>query len=299
MQQATGLADALRLTASTVLERIAQYVPSVLGAVVLLIAGWVLARVLRMFAGRLMALLDRSLVRLLGQGRASALGLGRSAELLGVIVFWSVLLFFLAAATSVLGLDTFAQLFGRLIDQLPTLLAGLLIVAAGYVVSRLVGDLVLGAASRLEPAQRTVLARAAQITVLTAAILIGADQIGVRVTFLAIFVGAAAAAVVAGVVVAVSLGARMHVANLIGARAFAQEFERGQYIRIAGIEGRVIEARGGGIVLETEAGRAVLPGRLALQEPVVLLVAGAPVAEPVGKPSAEPSGKPSAEPSDG
>ena len=76
-----------------------------------------------------------------------------------------------------------------------------------------------------------------------AAVLVGADQIGIRVTFLAIFVGIAAGAVAGGVIIAISLGARIHVANMIGAQEVA-DHELGQRIRVAGFEGRILELTG-------------------------------------------------------
>jgi hypothetical protein len=116
----------------------------------------------------------------------SRLRVGRSANVLGTVVYWVVLLFFVTAATQVLGLQTFTDWLARLLDYLPTLAAGVLIIVAGYVLASFVADLVLATATRLQPAQRTALARLAQGATLVAAILVGADQIGIRVTWIAI-----------------------------------------------------------------------------------------------------------------
>jgi hypothetical protein len=48
-----------------------------------------------------------------------------SATVFGTIVFWAVLLFFITAATQILGLVTFTQGLARLIEYLPSLIAGL------------------------------------------------------------------------------------------------------------------------------------------------------------------------------
>jgi hypothetical protein len=96
----------------------------------------------------------------------------------------------------------------------------------------------------------------------------------VRVTFLAIFVGIAAGALAGGVVFAVSLGARTHVANLIGAQRLRQDYLPGQRIRVAGFEGRILELTAQSVVIETGEGRVSLPGRLFSEQPVVLLAPG-------------------------
>ena len=69
------------------------------GALMLLLFGWVLAKLLRALSHRLLQWSDSALERLLGPGRAARLRVGRSAGLLGAVVFWAVMLFFVATAT--------------------------------------------------------------------------------------------------------------------------------------------------------------------------------------------------------
>lgn len=271
MNQGTSLTDDLAQVATSVMDRVIEYLPSIIGAVLLLFAGWILAMLLRAVTARALALLDGVLRRLLGVQMAERARVAQSAGVLGGIVYWGVLLFFVAAATHALGLDTFTQWLSRLLDHLPTVIAGLLIVAAGYVFSRVIADVILRATPQLAESQRLVVARAAQASILVAAILVGADQIGIRVTFLAIFVGIGAGAIAGGVVISISLGARVHVANLIGMREVGRSHELGQRIRVAGHEGRILELTGQAVVLETDDGRVSLPGRIFSEEPVVLI----------------------------
>jgi len=271
MNPLRSLREALATVGSALLERIVAFVPSVLGAVLLLIVGWVLARVLRVVATRAALLLDTLLVRVGGPAGAERLRMGRAAAVFGTVVFWVVLLFFATAATQVLGLQTFTNWLARLIDYLPTLAAGVLIVVAGYVLSRFVADLVRATVTRLDAAQRSVLARLTQIAILVGAVLVGADQIGIRITFLAIFAAAAAAAVVGGLAIAVGLGARDHIANLIGAHHLRQAFTVGQTIRVAGHQGRVLEVTAAALILETDEGRVNLPGRIYSDQPIAVI----------------------------
>jgi len=271
MNQLRSLGDALANVGSTLLERFVAFVPSVLGAVLLLIAGWVLARILRVLAVRAALLLDTLLARMSGAGGSERPRVGRASSVLGTVVFWVVLLFFATAATQVLGLQTFTDWLTRLIDYVPTLAAGVLIIVAGYVLSRFAADLVRAAVTRLDVAQRSVLARLTQIAILVGAVLVGADQIGVRITFLAIFAAAAAAAIVGGLAIAVGLGARDHIANLIGAHQLRQAFAVGQIVRVAGHQGRILEVTTAALILETDEGRVTLPGRVYGEQPIAVL----------------------------
>jgi len=263
-----NFADSLTGAATALLDRLTTHLPSLIWAILLLAAGWLLARLLRVLAVRGMQLAETLIERMAGPSRIKV---GRSANVLGTIVYWVVLLFFVTAATSALGLQTFTDWLSRLLDYLPTLAAGVLIIVAGYILAGFVADVVRATAGRLEPAQRNALARLAQSATLVAAILVGADQIGIRVTWIAILAAVVIAAVLGGVTIAVSLGARGYVANLIGAHYLRQAFRVGQRVRVAGFEGRIVEVSATSLVLEAKEGRVALPGRVYHDEPIVLL----------------------------
>ncbi|MGH8745328.1 MAG: mechanosensitive ion channel family protein, partial [Burkholderiales bacterium] len=107
------LGAAITNSASAILERLVTYLPSVLGAVLLLFAGWFLGRLLRALTVRGAVLAETLLARFLAPRAAEKLRFGRSAAVLGTVVFWVVLLFFVTAATQVLGLQTFTDWLAR------------------------------------------------------------------------------------------------------------------------------------------------------------------------------------------
>ncbi len=272
--QDASLREQLAQIGTLIVERTVQYAPSILGAVLLLLAGWIVAAVLRAMTGRVLVVLDHVFARVAGPRWSERVRLARSSNVLGTLVFWAVVLFFATAATNLLGLQFFTQWLSRALDYLPALLAGLTVMAVGLVLARIAGDLIRDAGGPLAPEQRRLAARAVQICVVVGAVLVAADQIGVRVTFLALFVGITAGTIAGGIVLAFSLGARTHVANLIGAQRLRRDYGAGQRIRVAGFEGRILELTEQSVVIETSEGRVTLPGRIFSEEPVVMLAQG-------------------------
>lgn len=259
---------ALNQAATATFNHFIVHLPNLLGALALLLLGWLLARVLRALTRRGAALLDSLIARTIGAARWQ---IGRSAAVLGAVVYWVVLLFFVTAATQTLGLQTFTDWLSRLLDYLPTLAAGLLIVAAGYVLSGFVAELVRATATGLADPQRDALARVAQGAMLVMALLVGADQIGLKVTWIAVLAAVLVASLIGGVTLAISLGARGYVANLIGAHYLRQSLQLGQHVRVAGHEGHIVDVTATSLVLETETGRVMLPGRIYHEEAIVLV----------------------------
>lgn len=267
----SSFSEGLGQATAHALDRMTAHLPQLLGALVLVIIGWVLARLLRAATRRGAALLDALVARSTGRARWRS---GRSGVVLGSIVYWVVLLFFITAATQTLGLQTFTDWLARLLDHLPTLTAGLLIMVAGYVLSGFVADLVRATTTAMAAAQRAALARLAQGATLLAALLIGADQIGLKVTWLAILATVVLAATMLGVTVALALGARGYVANLIGAHYLRQAFQLGQRVRVGEHEGRIVDVSATSLVLETAEGRVLLPGCVYHDQAIHLLSRG-------------------------
>lgn len=268
-----NLGAALTGATTNILERIVAYLPSLLGALLLIVLGWLVARLLRALTMRAVLLIETLVTRLSTQQGAEPLRMRRASAVIGAIVFWGVLLVFVTAATRVLELTSFTDWLDRLVGYLPTLTAGVLIFVAGYLLARFAADLVAAASHRFEAQQRRLLARVVQVTILTGAILVGADQIGIKITFLAIFAAAIAAVIGGALALAVGLGARDYVANLIGAHYMRQAFATGQTIRAGEFQGRILDITATSVVLETSEGRVSVPARIYNDRPIVVLAA--------------------------
>jgi Conserved TM helix len=263
----------LQATLNDVYRAFIEYLPHFLAALLLLFAGWLVARLLRAACIRLASGLDNLLARLGRWSRAKRrLTLtGGARILIGNVVFWVVILLFVAMAARVARLELFTAWLDRLVAWLPTLLAGGLIVLAGWFVSTLVRDVVSAALASAGSAQSELFGRIAQGAVFLAGLVIGLDQVGIDITFLTILFAIVAAGLLLSVALAFGLGARDLVANLIGAQQLTRLLEPGQVARIDGIEGQVIELTPTAVILATGEGRLAIPARR-FQETAVLMV---------------------------
>jgi hypothetical protein len=263
-----GLSYALR----DWLERAIDYLPYLLGGILILVFGWVVARLLSGGAVRLAHLLEQTALRLANRPLPEA---GDApppwTRVLGSIVFWVVILFFLTLATQLLGLETFSSWLHRVAAYLPTLFVGALIILAGFLISAIMRDVVIATAP-LPEQQRMLIGRIVQFVILIIAFVIGADQIGINVTFLVILAAVVLGTFLGGVALTVSLGARTFVANLISAQSVRTQYQVGQVIRIAIYEGRILALTPTAVVLETTEGRVTLPAKFFSEEPVTVLM---------------------------
>jgi hypothetical protein len=115
------LAESVRRVAFQILE----YLPSILGAVVLLLAGWGVARLLRYTTEQLT---EKTLVRLahtrpMDTRIKQPHSYSAAPRIASRIVFWVVMLFFILAAAEVLELRVISGLLSGVTAYLPRLLA--------------------------------------------------------------------------------------------------------------------------------------------------------------------------------
>lgn len=257
------------------LSAFVSYLPNLLGAILLILAGWLVGHLVRAGTGKigdgLNRLFDRTLrVRGLSRFRISPW----ATRLLGNVLFWLIILLFITAATRVARLDAFSSWLDRIVAYLPTLIAGGLIVLVGYLISVLARDLVAATFSTAGLWHSHLAGMAAQSAIFLTGLIIGIDQIGVNVTFLVIVAAIVLGAVLLGMSAAFALGARGLVEDLIGAHHMKQQFQPGQIARIGDLEGEILEFTATGVVLATEQGRTTIPAKAFNRDVMVLITPG-------------------------
>lgn len=159
--------------------RVANFLPSLIGAILILVVGWIVAR-----------LAQRVLVRFLKTIRlddisqrvriAEVLQKGdikyTLSELLGVFLYWLVVLATLLAALNALGLTVAAGLLERVLGYVPDVLAGAIVLVLGLFLAALVGGVVQTAAANVGIAQARGLGQIVRVVVIVFATVIALEK---------------------------------------------------------------------------------------------------------------------------
>ena len=263
---------AVRIAFRELVEAGAELVPNLVGALVLVLAGWLVAKLLRSLILRLGTGLDRL---------AESMGLRDEADparmrwpvsrIVAVTVYWLMILFFVTVAAQVLGLTAVADLFRDLIGYVPTVLLSGAAVFVIVALSATVAAWVERAARAADVASAAALAMTARILMIAMASIIALGQIGVDTVLLVNVFSLVVAAFLLGAALALGIGAADAVRNLISAHHMRGAYRIGQRVQVAGEEGEILELTSTGVVLETNGGRTLVPARL-FQEQVSKLL---------------------------
>lgn len=243
-------------------RQLVAHVPQLLGAILLLLAGWVVAYLLQLLTRKLIGGLDALFSRFSRHPDRHKQIQVSSANLISKFVFWIVLIFFFTAAAKMLGWELFSGWLQSLIRYLPSLVTGLLIILIGFLVANAARPALAGAAASAGVAHSDMLAHTVQIVIIFTAVVIGVEQIGINVGFLTTIMVVVAGVLLAGGALAFALGANTLVANMIGAQFARKNCRIGEVLNIAGLEGELVEITQTALVLETPEGRAFIPAKL-------------------------------------
>jgi len=228
------------------LNRVAAFLPNLVGALLVLLIGWLLAWLAQRVTRRVLARLgfDRLSER---AGVADALaraGIETSAaRLVGRIIYWLLLLTFLMIAVESLGLTGAATALHALVAYLPHVLGAAIVLVGGALLGQFLGKGVQALAAGSGVEFHAALGRAIQYIVLAMAAILTADQLGLNTTLLNDVLGNLLTVAGAGLALAFALGSREAVRNLLAGFYAKDLFEIGQTVEVDGYRG-TLEAIG-------------------------------------------------------
>jgi small-conductance mechanosensitive channel len=189
----------------------------------------------------------------------------------GRTIFWIIILFALAIVTQTLGIPVLTSWFDRLVQFIPNLLAALVIVLAGVVASRLVGDLIGSAISQTEVTGGQSITKLVRFVILFIASVVAINQIGIDINFLTNLVVVIIAMLLLGAALAFGLGAKTSISNILGAYYFQKSYHVGNLIKVGDVEGEIVKITTTAVYLKTKNGQVVIPAKVFSEEKSTLL----------------------------
>jgi small-conductance mechanosensitive channel len=236
--------------------------PRLAGAAGLLVVGWLLALLMRMLASRLIAALGRMVPhRMLRRGLPQLTIERQVSDIIGLVVFWAVLLFFLAAAADALGIPVLSTSLVGFGFYLPRLIGAILIAVFGLVLGNLAREAVTAAASAAGAPFAAAVGQIIRAAILIAAGLIAVAELGIDITLLTAVLSVTLLAVLGAFSLAFGLGARTAVSNIIGAHYLRQIYKVGEEVRFGEIEGTIMNITTVAVIVRVSDGEMVIPAK--------------------------------------
>ena len=257
---------------NTMLEQVGAFVPRLAAALVVLIVGIVVARIVgRVIRTALSAAgLDRMAERWGISETLERAGLGRSLTSLVSGLVRAIILFVIALiAVSVLGLPALEQSMNEAILFIPRLVVALVIMMAGLIAGNAVRNRVDRLSRQMDLGSS--LGIIAMVGVLTIAAIIAAAQVGIPTMFLVMLATTVVGGLALTIALSIGLGTRHVVGQLAAGRYLGDTLRPGLRVRVGEVEGEIVAMRGPATTVRTADGSIVrVPNRMMLESLVTL-----------------------------
>lgn len=200
------------------LLQVGHFLPKLALAVLVLIAGWILAKFARFALTKALRAINFNVLTeragiddFLEQGGIE----GGTTGIFAVLVYWLVILAALVIAFNGLGLTYITDLLGKVVLFVPKVIVALLILAFGAYFARFVGDAVIAYCRNIGIRDGDLLGKLAQYAIIAFVVLIALDQVNVggdivRQSFLIVLAG-----VVFALALAFGIGGQRRAAELL------------------------------------------------------------------------------------
>lgn len=224
--------------------KIANFIPNLFGALVLVILGFLVAKLLDTLLSKLLAKLG--LDRLMGGTGLTKLiaRIGIKAPvstLIGKIVYWFILLIFLISAAESLGLERVSATLDVLALYVPKMFAAALVLVGGILLAQLLNTMVKGAAEGVRLEYGAGLGRIVQVMVIIISVSVAIGQLEIKAELLNYVVAIVLLSI--GLAGALALGlASKDIAGQIIAGIYVRElYEIGQNVQVGDVQGCIEE----------------------------------------------------------
>lgn len=160
----------------------------------------------------------------------------------------------------------------RLLSSLPDLVIAVLVVVLGWAAATAVRGAIRQTLSGVRPGAADIVAAVVYWTILVLALLVAAEQVGIEVGVLRQLLSLLVGGLVLAGALAVGLGTRGLVAEVVAGRHVQQIVDVGDRIAVAGHEGVVVARGHASVRLATADGEVEVPNGRLLADPVTIRV---------------------------
>ncbi len=235
--------DVLVVSGQDILWQIMNFLPKILVALLLIIIGWLIAKLIEKVANKILDLIginnisEKSGIErfLISSGLPSNL-----SYIFARILFWTILILFLLPIADILGLRFFAVIINDVIMYLPNLFVALFILLIGAWGAKVFSGIVRGSSSRMGLDNSELLGTLTNIFILVITFIIALTQLKIQTeiltSILLILIGSL------GLAIAISfgIGSKDVFKNIIAGVYLNKSIKEGESVKFSDIKGKIL-----------------------------------------------------------
>ena len=244
------------------LESFLSVIPNVLGAILVFIIGWIVAKIFGGITGRILRSIGidglaakLNEIEIVQQSNIKII----PSRLFSKIVYYILLLIFSIVAAEILQIEPVSQLILDILNYIPQLISAALVLVIGVLVADVIKNIVLTTTQSLGIPSAKIIGAFVFYFVLLMSIVTALTQIGIDTKFistnLSVIIGGAVAAFALGY----GLASKDTMSNFLASFYSKDRFVIGDVISVDGTKGEIIYMDNNSLTLQTEDSQVIIP----------------------------------------
>ncbi|MBU0605036.1 MAG: hypothetical protein KKH77_01970 [Candidatus Omnitrophica bacterium] len=191
--------------------KIWSYIPAIAGAIIILVVGWLLAKLIETIvtkilkAVRLDSVSDKiGISKVLAQGDIKM----SLSELVGAIIYWFVILVAVATMFDALNLKMASDIISRLVGYVPNILAAIFILIIGSFLANFIATIIRTAGTNAGLKNAKLMSQISQVVLMVFTVIIAIEQLKVATALLVLAVNIILISIGLGIALAFGLGCK-------------------------------------------------------------------------------------------
>lgn len=173
-------------------------------------------------------------------------------QILGALVYYSILLIFVISASEVLGFKLVLDTLNKFIAYLPHVLGAFLILIIALYLAKIMKDGMASASNTLNIVYAGALSSVLEIVIVGFGMVMALTELGLDMTIFTANVTIIITGIVLAMALSIGLGSRTIMSNVLARYYIAQLFHIGDKVSLGGHKGTIIKVTPVSVLLQTE-----------------------------------------------
>lgn len=255
-------------------QKIMTELPNIIGALFLIILGWIVAKILSFVTKKALGLVrfDKLAEKInMGEMLKKANVTAAPSGIVAKFVYWVIILLFFVTASETLGWSVVSESISNLISYLPKLFSAIVIFVIGFYIANLVRGGLRGILDSLSVTSSGMISSFAFYVILIIITLTSLDQAGVDTTAITSNVTLILGGIMLAFSLSFGLGSRDVLSNILSSFYSKQNFDVGLNIEIGEIKGKIEKIDNISCTVVTDEGKVIIPVRKLITEEVKII----------------------------
>lgn len=256
MQEITNWSELFFNSFQTFAQKLMGAIPSILGAILILLLGWLLAKIISRGIARLLRLIKfdsiADKIKATEFLEKANVQLTPSA-LIGRFFYFLLLLLVIISASDALGWNAVSDEISKLIGYLPNLLVAITVFIVGAYIATFVRDIIRGATKSLGISTGKLISSFVFYLLFTLVSLTSLEQAGVDTSIITSNLLLIMGAVLGAASISYAIASKDVLANILASFFSRKTFQLGQTIEIDGEKGKIVAINKISVTIQNEA----------------------------------------------